>query len=277
MLLRRTAVQAVGCVLLFLSSAAALSQATAATDAEIESCFASGKIFKVREKLIGVTKPVKVEVDCGGGKRAAVFKFVDEHKRGATKLASGATEFNFSDSYLYERAAYLLDRQLGLDMVPVAVKRRYQRNDGVLIDWIPDAVHEDRVSRRFSGPEIASLHRQKSRMQLFDSLIYNVDRRAENMLIDESTARLHLIDHSRAFREKAELRKEFAEGRVWLSRELYDNLVALSEEGLAELSDGLISNSQLKALLERRDLIIAKIDRDRNEYGDESVLIDGDG
>ncbi len=277
MLLRKSTAQAVGFALLFLYSAGALSQDAAATDAEIESCLVSGKITKVREKLIGITRPVKVEVECDGAKRAAVFKFLDEHKRGATRLEGGKTEFNFSDSYLYERAAYLLDRRLGLDMVPVAVLRRYQRNDGVLIDWIPGAVHEDRVSRQLSGPEMASLFRQKSRMQLFDSLIYNVDRRPENILIDEATASLHSIDHSRAFREKAELQKEFAEGRVWLSREVYDNLAALSEESLAELADGLISKSQLKALLARRDLILAKIDRDRSEYGDESVFTTGEG
>lgn len=277
MLLRDSRAQVVGFVLLFLPSAVALSQVTAATDAEIESCLASGEILKGGEKLIGITKPIKVEIECGEEGRAAVFKFVDEHKRGATRLASGALEFNFSDSYLYERAAYLLDRQLGLDMVPVAVLRRHQRKDGVLVDWIPDSVDENRVSSPLAGPQMAALYRQKSRMQLFDSLIYNTDRRAENILINESTARLYLIDHSRAFRETKELQEEFAGGRVWLSRQLYDNLAALSEEGLAELLDGLISKSQLKALLERRDLILAKIDRDRNEYGDDAVFRSGDG
>jgi len=69
-----------------------------------------------------------------------------------------------------------------------------------------------------------------------------------------------------------ELQEAFAENRVWLSRELYDNLLALTEESLAELADGLISDLQLEALLERRDLIIAKIDRDVSEYGDEAVF-----
>ncbi len=276
MLLTDSTARGVGLVLLFLSPAAALSQVPAATDAEIEACLASGEIREGGEKLVGITKPVKVEIDCAAGKRAAVFKFVDEHKRGATRLASGAVEFNFSDSYLYERAAYLLDRQLGLEMVPVAALRRHERRDGVLVDWIPDAVHENLVSGSFAGPQMAALFRQKSRMQLFDSLIYNTDRRPENVLIDEATGKLYLIDHSRAFRETKELREEFAQGRVWLSRELYDNLAALSEEGLAELLDGLISKLQLEALLERRDLIVAKIDRDREEYGDDAVFMNVD-
>ena len=253
---------------------AAIAQMTPESDAEIESCLTNGKILKGGEELIGITRPVKVEIECDGTKREAMFKSVDLHKMGQTRLESGEVEFNFSDSYRYERAAYLLDRQLELDMVPVAVLQRRKGTQGVLVDWIPDTVHENQVEKAFSGPQIASIFRQKSRMHLFDSLIYNIDRRPENILIDESTGTVYLIDHSRAFREKEELRPEFAEDRVWLSHALYDNLVALNEENLAALTDGLISKSQLEALLARRDLIVAKIDRDRQEYGDDAVFME---
>ncbi len=272
MLLRASAMRYLAVAVVLLSPAAAMAQATAQSDAEVESCLTDGEILKGRERLVGVTKPVKIDIDCDGGERSAVFKFVDEHRRGSTRLAGGKVEFNFSDSYLYERAAYLLDREIGLDMVPVAVLRSYKGDSGVLVDWIPDTVHENAVSSPLSGPQTASLYRQKTRMHLFDSLIFNTDRRAENILIDESTARLYLIDHSRAFRETKELRDEFAGGRVWLSRETYDKLAGLDEAHLAELLDGLISKNQLKALLERRDLIVAKIDRDVGEHGEESVF-----
>ncbi len=249
------------------------AQALSESDAEVESCLSSGKIQKKAEELVGITRPVKVKVDCDGQIREAVFKNLDEKKMGQTKLASGEVEFNFSDSYRYERAAYLLDRMLELDMVPVAVLQKRKGSDGVLVDWIPNAVHENKVEKPFAGPQMASMFRQKSRMHLFDSLIYNTDRRAENILVDPETAKVYLIDHSRAFREKKELRSEFADGRVWLSRETYDNLIALDEESLAELSDGLISKNQLKALLVRRDLIVEKIDRDRQEHGDDAVFL----
>ena len=127
---------------------------------------------------------------------------------------------------------------------------------------------------RGRSAQMAAQFRQKSRMHLFDSLIYNTDRRAENILVDESTGGIYLIDHSRAFREKTELREEFANGRVWLSREMYENLAGLDEESLADLADGLISEAQLEALLARRDLIVAKIDADRQEYGDDVVFLE---
>ena len=258
----------------FLAVAVAGARVTPESDAEIAACLTNGKILKGGDELIGITKPVKVQIECDGIERDAVFKSVDEHRMGQTRLESGEVEFNFSDSYRYERAAYLLDRQLGLGMVPVAVLQRRKGTAGVLVDWIPDTVHENKVEKSFSGEEMASMFRQKSRMHLFDSLIYNIDRRPENILIDQSTATVYLIDHTRAFREKEELQPEFADGRVWLSRQLYDNLAALNEENFAPLTDGLITKSQLEALLARRDLILAKIDRDRQEYGDEAVFME---
>lgn len=262
-----------GLLLTILSSIATAAIAADETDADIEACLTTGTILKGGEKLVGITQPVKVDVECDGTKREAMFKSLDQHKAGSTRLASGEVEFNFSDSFRYERAAYLLDRLLGLDMVPVAVLARRKGNDGILVDWIPDAVHENKVTVSFGGPETASMFRQKSRMRMFDSLIYNTDRRPENILVDESTATIYMIDHSRAFRDTEELQEEFAAGRVWLTQEIYDNLIALDEEKLAPLSDGLIKKSQVEALLARRDLIVAKIDQDRQEYGDEAVFL----
>lgn len=260
-------------VLALLGVSALQSQSLADSDAETEACLTDGKVLKGAEELVGITRPVRVKVECDGIEREAVFKSLDERRMGRTQLESGEVEFNFSDSFRYERAAYLLDRQLGLDMVPVAVIGKRKGSDGALVAWIPDAVHENKVTATFDGPQMASQFRQKSRMRMFDSLIYNTDRRAENILVDESTAKIYLIDHSRAFREKEELREDFATGRVWLSRQMYDDLVALDAANLAELADGLISKQQLEAILSRRDLIVAKIDKDRQEYGDEAVFL----
>ena len=74
----------------------------------------------------------------------AAFKYVDEFKPGLTRFSSGA-EMNFSDSYKYDRAAYLLDRQLGLGMVPVAVLREYDRKQGAVIQWVANTIDEQAI------------------------------------------------------------------------------------------------------------------------------------
>lgn len=267
-MIRLLMILVVGCV--------GASPLLAVSDAEMEACLAEGKILKGWEELVGLTKPLKLTLDCDGREQKAVFKSLDVHKQGLYRLANGEREFNFSDCFEYERAAYLLDRELGFGMAPVAVLRRYRGKDGVLVAWIPDTVHENQVTPTLSGPEKASIMRQKSMVRMFDSLIYNIDRRHPNVLVNESIAKVYMIDHTQAFREKQELQEEFLQGRVWLPEEVYDRLKALDKDRLDDLLTGLVTRGQRKAVLVRRDLIIEKIDQDRQEYGDEAVFVSPD-
>ncbi len=203
----------------------------------------------------------------------AVFKYVNLIRPGLYILSDGSMENNFSDRFHYERAAYLLDRELGLGMVPVAVLRDYDGRRGVVMAWVHDAVNGLRLSSGLAGEKRASLERQRSVMRMFDSLIYNVDRRPENWLFNESTGKLYLIDHSRSFRMARKLQAGFADKRVWLSREIYSRLQALEMNELMALTQGLITKGQVKSILKRRDLILEKIDQDRREFGDDSVFL----
>jgi len=273
MTLRISNLAVVNLVALLLMALVGALPALAESDAEIEECLATGKIVESDEVLIGLTKPLKVEIDCDGQKQKAVFKYLNVNKQGLYSLADGSREFNFTDRYHYERAAYLLDRELGLNMVPVAVMRTYRRKDGVLVAWISDSVNGKRISSGLPGTKVAALERQKSVMRMFDSLIYNVDRRPENFLFNESTGKLYMIDHSQSFRVKPELQTVFADNRIWMPEEVYAGLKGLEKQSLEALTKGLINRGQVKSLLKRRDLILEKIDADRQEHGDDSVFL----
>lgn len=241
-------------------------------DAEIEKCLNEGKIGKKAGKLVGVTRPEHLKIDCPGIAESAIFKYHDEHRKGITRLADGETEMDFSDSYKYERAAYLLDRQLGMNMVPVAVIRKVKGDEGALVALIPDAVHEADMEGSPKGLQLVGLHQQKSVMTLFDALIFNVDRRPENWMVSKDDWSLYLIDHSRAFRDRKDLPEEFTSKQAWLSRDLYEQLKALDEAQLAQAMQGLISGAQIESVLARRDLILEKIDQDREQSGDDAVF-----
>lgn len=253
---------------------AATAQITALPDADIEKCLTEGTIGKKTGRLVGLTKPEHLQIECSVDVDSAVFKYHDEHRRGITRLGSGGTEMNFSDSYKYERVAYLLDRELGLNMVPAAVIRNIKGDEGALVEWIPNAGHEAQMKERPTGPQMAALAQQKGIMRLFDALILNVDRRQENWMVDKETWKLYLIDHSRAFRDRKQLPEEFTKQLVRMDQDLYTNLEDLDEAGLTELCEGLITGAQIKSLLARRNLILQKIDQDREDYGDSVVFLD---
>ena len=260
-----------------LQAQAAAAQISALPDADIEQCLNEGEIGKRAGKLVGLTKPEHLEIDCSVDIDSAVFKYLDESRRGITHLPGGSTEMNFSDSYRYERVAYLLDRELGLNMVPVAVTRNIKGEEGALVAWIPNAAHQFEIKEPPTGPQMAALAQQKAIMRLFDALILNIDRRKENWMVDKDTWKLYLIDHSRAFRDRKELPEEFTKQLVRLNQDLYTNLEALDEADLTELCEGLITGAQIKFLLARRDLILQKIDQDREDYGDAIVFLDWQG
>ena len=113
------------------------------SDVETEQCLAEGKLLKKQKTLEGVTRPELYLIECDGDKRKALIKRLDEERRGKTQFGDGRWEMNFTDRFSYERAAYLLDRELGMNMVPVAVVRKVGRNNAGVVEWIENASHVD--------------------------------------------------------------------------------------------------------------------------------------
>ena len=131
---------------------------------------------------------------------------------------------------------------------------------------------EAQLGRSLTTQERIDLARQKSTMHLFDALIYNTDRRTENWLIGHDDLRLYLIDHSRAFRTQTELPEDFVKRPARLSHDLNENLQDLDDASLTTLLEGLIDKAQIRALLARRDLILQKVSRDLQAYGESVVF-----
>lgn len=249
--------------------------AAAADDAAIEAFLLEARVVSLEEIGTGVTKPKKALLELDGEQRPAAFKTVELHVTRQQRFSQDGFKLNFRDDYRYERAAYLLDRHLGLDMVPVAVLREIDGERGVLIDWVSGAVTEmERRNRELFPDTPPSLLRQRDMMKIFDALILNEDRHLGNELITLEDWKLHLIDHSRSFRLQKSLDDKVEEEPWTLPRSLLERLRSMDRAGMTELLGGLLSKAQIKALLARRDRILEKIDRDRERYGDDMVFQD---
>ena len=178
---------------------------------------------------------------------------------------------NFVDSYRYNIAAYRMTLALGIDNVPVSVKRRVKSSDAAITWWLDDVVMDERDRRpRHAGAE-ASVYmvQQLQRMRVFDALIWNWDRNLGNMLW-ASDWTLWMIDHTRAFRLDQELHRPSELLRI--ERSLLDAMRALTAEGVRDAMDGVLTVWEIGALMARRDLLVAHYDARIVERGKNVVL-----
>ena len=224
---------------------------------EIEAFLASGKVLKTEDVPIGVTKPQRATLEPGPVSRFAWKPIKPGYSKG------------FMESYKAEIAAYKLDRILDLHMVPPIVEREHQwphRRGGDV-----DREHARLERREAAAGAQPMWSLQLTRMKMFDLLIANIDRNQGNLIYDADW-HLFLIDHSRAFTNKKDLKGMAPLGRV--DRQLWEKMAALS---LADLEAGLgkwVSTDDMKALLIRRDRMATVIKDMVAKRGEKSVFYD---
>jgi hypothetical protein len=164
-----------------------------------------------------------------------------------------------SRGFFPDIAAYRLDRLLGLDMVPVTVRRKVGKTEGSL-QFFPEKTsdEEQRSSSGNGGSAQCELPLQWEAMYVFDTLIYNEGRSLQRMLYDPSGWRLILVEHDRAFKNAKGRPPHLARASVPVSDGWRDALAALDDALLAERFADVLDSRRLKALGRRRDELIAR-------------------
>ncbi len=164
-----------------------------------------------------------------------------------------------SRGFFPDIAAYRLDRLLGLDMVPVTVRRKVGKTEGSL-QFFPEKTsdEEQRSASGKGGSAQCELPLQWEAMYVFDTLIYNEGRSLQRMLYDPSGWRLILVEHDRAFKNAKGRPPHLARASVPVSDGWRDALAALDDILLAERFADVLDSRRLKALGRRRDELIAR-------------------
>jgi hypothetical protein len=244
------------------------------SDELIEKILTEGEVIEREPLGKGITKPDIVKVKYRGLIMKGLFKTLDMFEPVVTREKTQEMELSFTDSYKYERAAYLLDRFLGMNMVPVAVNRKIKGSRGAVIHWIPgESVNEkERRDQKLLPPDPAAFSRQLELMRLFDALILNDDRHLANRRITTDDWKLHLIDHSRSFRLAKTLPEKFGEQPVMMPRGFYERLKAMDRKEMKEMLKGSVVNRQVSAMMARRDKLLERIEQDRQRWGDDLVF-----
>lgn len=210
-------------------------------NAEVEEFLRTTPFEKVQEVPIGVTKPMRGYFPAGGLARSAAWK----------QLPPGRSK-GYWESYKSEIAAYELDKFFGLDMVPPAVEKRWNRELGAAVLWV-EPVRPWKEVENLPKPPHWNL--QVIRMKMFDNLIGNIDRNAGNLLVDAEW-NLFLIDHSRAFISDTKLPTVMTR----IDRALWDRMLALDEAALTGAIGKWADRGSIRAMLKRRDIMKTTID-----------------
>ena len=225
-------------------------------EAEFENALRDGKITKMEVLPIGVTKPQRATLD--PSTPAAHF---------AWKLLPPGFKNGFMESYKAEVAAYELDKLLELHMVPPVVSRKVDGLSGAAVYWIEKTKSWDK-DHPPSGPE-PQWSFQITRMKMLDLLIGNIDRNQGNLIYD-SDWHLFLIDHSRAFTGKKDLKNIAPMARV--DRALWTRMQALTIEDLQKSLGEWVGGGDLKAMLVRREEMAKAIQKLVTDRGEASVF-----
>jgi hypothetical protein len=236
---------------------------------QIEQFLLTAKIVKGREANKGITHTSRLTLSDGTLTHDASFQPIDEHKA-EMHLASGV-ELNFVDSYKYNIAAYTLSEMLGLDdMIPVYVERKWKGQTGSLSWWLPVKMdEEERVKQKIPAPDPEAWNNQMYKIRVFDELISDSDPNLTNVLIGENW-KIWRIDFTRAFRINNDLKTP--KDLVRCDRQLFEKLKALDANEVTAKTKRYLTSSEIKAMMARRDKIVAYFQKLIAEKGEKEVL-----
>lgn len=240
------------------TTSAASTSVPSLTLAEREQFLLKAKVTRTRGTDTGITGSIRATLSDGTITHDAHFQSIDEYRQRFE--GTRGTEFNFTDTWRYNVAAYRLDRLLELGMIPPSVERSYNGKPGSFTWWVDDVLMDEgaRLKQKIEAPDAKRWNEQMWHVRLFDQLIYNVDRNLGNLVIDKDWT-IWMIDHTRAFR-LYDTPKTM--GNISLvDRRVLERLKALDRPALDAAIKHYLTPGEKKALLQRRDAIVAQVEK----------------
>jgi hypothetical protein len=242
---------------------------TVLSEEEFRQFLTTAQVVASKQTAKGITSPFKLTLSDGQRTIEASFQSVEIFR--PRTVHPSYVELEFRDSYEFNIASYQLAKLLGLgDMIPVTVDYRWNGKSGSLSWWVPAKWdEEDRLKLNLQPPDEKAWNKQLNRMWVFSQLVYDTDRNETNMLITEDW-KLWMIDFTRAFRLETDLKD--SEHLVMCDRQLLEKLRKLDEAQVLEKTKAHLKKKEVKAVMARRDLIVAHFERLIAEKGEDKVL-----
>jgi hypothetical protein len=231
----------------------------------------TAKIIRQRAASDGITGSLRATLQNELGTHDAHIQAIDEYKpRYETPLG---TQINFKDTYKFNIAAYILDRILDLNLIPVTVERKVGGKTSAVTWWIDDVMtnERDRLKDKVTPPNPEKWNEAMYVVRVFDQLIANTDRNLGNIIITKNWD-MWMIDHTRAFRTYHDLLE--AKNLVKCDRALLQALRDLNKPVLKQQMGRYMTGMEIDGLLARRDKIVKFFDEKIAAEGENAVLYD---
>ena len=216
-----------------------------------EKLLRTARVVSTEELGPGISPNEKVTLSQGEIELSAIWRHFSNPK--------------IQDSYIFEVAAYEIDKLLRLDMVPPTVSRTLEGQEGTLQLWVYGCKTHGSVRDR--APATPEWRHQLSRMKTFDHLIGNRDRNDQNILVD-ATWGIVLVDHTRSFLDP-ETPQELPDR---FDRQMIERLRRLNRPILRKRLNGVLTEAQVEGFFERRDALLAHVEMLVTERGEQAVL-----
>ena len=237
--------------------------------AEMEKFLLDGRIVKNIRVLKGVTDARQVTLSNGAVTHDAQIQTVDIAKP-FFNVGPKQTEINFRDCYCYNVAAYRLAVLLGLDNVPMSVKRVVEDKPAAVTWWLEEVMDEgDRRKEKLAHSNPLRAADYYGVMYVFDELIQNRDRNTGNMMWGRDS-KMWMIDHTRAFRLGKDLRNPGNLTRI--ERSLFEKLRTLDRQAFTDAVKTILNKDEIDALFIRRDRLVQLFDQKIASLGEAKVL-----
>jgi hypothetical protein len=235
---------------------------------DLEKYLKMAAIGPDRRPLERRTDAYLVDLDDGKIKRKGILRFTDKTR-----------PQNYpADSYKYPIAAYELDKLLDLNMVPPLVERQDSGKKASLQIGVESPFLDERTRqlKKMEPPDPETFHNTLDDLYVFENLVYcsalcEYAGNLDDILIEhEKDWKVWRIDLSQAFAPYAELIPDHEITRC--SKKLYQNLLGLEDKTIKSKVKKYLNKDEINAVLERKKLIIKKIEALIKEKGEEKVL-----
>jgi len=176
--------------------------------------------------------------------------------------------------YQHQVAAYKLDRELELDMVPVTVLRKVKGDEGAVQIWIQSALDLAQLQEYDDFSMLAGMDSQIARARAFTALIglSHEDRVRQGKLVLPVSRRIMVADNGIAFIDEPNVESFLPEGCGPVGPAFLHDLgtldLATMKKGLGEL----LSSAQIDAVVKRRDALLALCAEENPDWSIQKIL-----